>query len=316
MEGQVEQHAVAVQMVLGPAEEVDAASEATLQVKVSCPEQCDLQGGRVRISDEDGDTVKEVALAPFDGEANVTDRFAVTMPVEPGPHTWTALFLPAEGEQARHEQGSVTFGFAVRAHRISISVWDVPSPVAKGERFTAKIGAKCSAGCSLARHPFVIEDGNGDQVATGMLGETVLAGTAGTYWTEQQLVAPSEEGLCKWSASLVPSGLELPHDVSPKPFAFYATQPPEHTVTVQVVDASSKKPLEHASIFIDRRRASTDAHGMARVEASTGSHTLYVTLEQYEPFQMTVEVAGDVTVEAGLKFSPDQYTIANSASAL
>ncbi len=318
MEDRVQQHAVTVQMVLVPTQEVDAASEATLQVKVSCPEKCDLQGGQVRISDEGGDVVKTVVLTSFDGEANATDQCAVTMPVEPGPHTWTALFLPGEpgdSDQARHEQSSVAFGFSVKAHRISISVWGVSSPVAKGERFTARIGAKCSAGCSLAGLPFAIEDGNG-RVATGTLGEAVLPGTAGTYWAEQELVAPPEEGLCQWSASVVPSGLELAHEVSAKPFAFYVAQPADNTVTVRVVDAGGKKPLQHAAIFMDRHRASTDAQGVARVQVSKGSHTLYVSLEHYEPFQMTVQVAGDVTVEAGLQFCPDQYTIADSTISL
>lgn len=309
MESEIQQHQTNVQMVLAPPEEVYAATDVTLKVKVSCPEKCDLQGGQVRISDGEGDVVKDVDLASFDGEANETDEFIVKMPVEPGSYTCTALFLPHESEEVQHEQSSAAFNFTVKAHQIFISVWGMPSPVIKGEKFMVKIGAKCSAGCSVAGLPFTIEDNNNKRVATGKLGEVVLPQTSDSYWSEQELVAPSEEGLCKWIASFITSDLELQHEVNPKQFTFYTANPPEHIVTVEVVDRSRKIPLKNASVFLNLRRASTDEHGMAKIEVTKGKHKLYVSSDHYEPFQTTIEVAGDVTVKAELTFSPDPYKI-------
>ena len=106
-----------------------------------------------------------------------------------------------------------------------------------------------------------------------------------------------------------PSDLELQHEVNPKQFTFYTANPPEHVVTVEVVDKHQKIPLKNASILLNLRRASTDEDGMAKIEVSKGEHKLYVSIDHYEPVQTTIEVASDVTVKAELTFCPDPYTI-------
>lgn len=54
-------------------------------------------------------------------------------------------------------------------------------------------------------------------------------------------------------------------------------------------------------------RSSTDEHGIAKIEVTEDKHELYVKMQDYLPFQTTVEVAGDVTVKAELVWCPDPY---------
>jgi len=307
MESETQQHQTHVQLILAPPDEVDAGMDVTLQVKVSCPEKCDLQGGQARIINEEGAVVKEVDLASFDGEANETDEFIVEMPVGPGSYTWTAVFVPPESEEVQHEQSSAPFTFTVKPHRIATSVWGVPLPVTQGEKFAVKIGAKCSAGCSLAGLPFVVYDDKGKQVTTGELGEVPLPQTSGLLWSEQELVAPDEEGLYTWVVECLASELELPHQVSSGSFRLKTVRPPDHIVTVEVIDKERKTPIKNASVFVHPYRSSTDEHGITEVEVTEDKHELYVKMQDYLPFQTTVEVAGDVTVKAELVWCPDPY---------
>jgi hypothetical protein len=292
--------------------EFDAGADIALGIRVVCASACDLRGRMVKII-APGATIKEmgVELTEFDGEATETDEVVVKAPNTPGQYTWTVLFPVCEDEGVQHEQSSADFTFTVKAHQVFMSVWDIPSPVLKGERFTVTIGAKCSAGCSLANLPFVIQDNNNEQVATGVLWKEELAQTRNLYWAEQALVAPSEEGLYEWSAKVITADLKIPHEVTPKQFPFFAARPPEHVATVQVLDKNQKTPLGNAAIFLDRRRASTDKHGIAKIEVTKGTHEMQIAKDHYEPFKMAVEVDGDVTVTVELIFDPDIATIGN-----
>ena len=282
-----------------------------LKVKVSCSSACDLRGKIVKIIAQ-GAAVKEmdVELTEFDGTANETDEFVVKAPTKPGEYKWTALFLTYESEGVQHEQSSVSFTFTVKPHLISLAAWGMPSPITKGKKFTVKIGAKCSACCSLAGLPFVIDDGKEKRVITGKLGEMLLPQSKGIYWSEQELIAPAEEGLYTWVAECPAPELELPHQVTPTRFTFRTVRPPDHIVTVEVVDKDTKTPIKNASVLLNLRRASTDERGIAKIGVTRGKYELYVSkdrehLDDHAEFQTTIEVAGDVTIKAELIFVPD-----------
>ncbi len=308
-------HVTSLFMVKAAPAELDAGTDMVLKVKAACASACDLRGQLVRIFAQ-GAAIKEmgVELTEFDGEATETEEFIVKAPTKPGSYTWTVLFPAFENEGVSHAQSSTTFDFSVRAHQIFMSVWDIPSPVTIGETFTVKIGAKCSAGCSLADLPFVIADNNENQIVNGMLWKEELVHTRGLYWAEQELVPPSEEGLCEWNAKPITTDLKIPHEATPKTFPFFAARPPDHVATVEVVDASRKTPLKNASVVLDRRSAYSDEHGIAKVEATKGQHELHVYKEHYQIYQTTVEVDGDVNVKAELIYDPDIYAVGNEVS--
>ncbi|MCJ7737370.1 MAG: hypothetical protein MUQ10_08675 [Anaerolineae bacterium] len=307
MESEALQHQTDIEMVLAPPDEVYAGMDVALQVKVWCPEMCALQGSLVRIIDAEDVVVLDVDLVSFDEEANATHEFIVRMPIVPGSYTWTALFLGHEGGEVHHEESSVAFTFTVQPHRIALSVWGVPLPATQGREFTAKVGAKCSAGCSLAGLLFVVRNAEGDQATTGLLGDDPLPQTSGLYWSEQTLVAPDQEGLTTWVVECLASELELPHQVTSGGFKLKVASPPDQTVTIEVIDKARKTPLKGASVFVHPYRSITDEQGLASLQVGAGSHELYVKLDDYTGFRTTIEVAGDVTVKAEMLYSPDPY---------
>lgn len=283
-----------------------AGADMALRVRASCSSACDMRGRTVKVVTQ-GAAIREmrVELTEFDGEATETGDFVVKAPARPGQFTWTVLLPAFTKKGIRYEQSSVAFDFTVKAHQVFMSVWDVPSPVTTGETFKVALAAKCSAGCTLAGLPFVVEDTSGQQLAAGNLWHEELPQSRNLYWAEQALVAPSEEGLYEWSARVVTTDLKLQHEVTPKEFPFFAARPPDHVATVEVVDKYQQTPLKNAAIFLDRRRATTDEHGIARVEVTKGTHELHVTRDHYEPLQMAVEIDGDATLKVELRFDPD-----------
>ena len=54
-------------------------------------------------------------------------------------------------------------------HPTYVVAWDIPTNVVVREKFTVKVGIKCSNGCSLANSPFGLYDHEGTQVAAGTL---------------------------------------------------------------------------------------------------------------------------------------------------
>lgn len=301
----VKVHKTSISIIEAIPAEIDAGVDIVLKARVLCPSSCSLQGGKIRIIDPQADVVTEVDLPLSDGTSNETDEFTVKAPIMPGKYTWTAVFPAQQKEGILHQESSAQFSFNVKPHLITLSVWGIPLPVSKGEKFKVEIGAKCSAGCSLAGLPFVIEDGNNKQVATGKLGEEVLPQTNGIYWTEQGLNAPADEALHRWVAKCITSELEWAHQTNVASFSFRTAMPPEHTVTIEVTNRKDKIPITDAYVMLGLHKASTDKHGIARVEVPGGKQELYVTKIGYLSFQTTVEITGDATVTTELVYYPE-----------
>lgn len=301
----VKVHKTSISIIEAIPAEIDAGADILLKARVLCTSSCNLQGGRIRIIDPQGDVVTEVDLPLSDGTSKETDEFTVKAPIMPRKYTWTAVFPAQQKEGILHQESSAQFSFNVKPHLISLSVWGIPLPVSKGEKFKVEIGAKCSAGCSLASLPFVIEDGNNKQVAAGKLGEEVLPQTNGIYWTEQELNAPADEALHKWVAKCITTELEWSHQTNLISFSFRTAMPPEHTVTIEVTNKNDKTPINNAYVMLGLHKASTDRHGIARVEVPGGKLELCVTKIDYLSFQTTVEITGDATVKVELVFFPE-----------
>ena len=206
-------------------------------------------------------------------------------------------------------------------HPTSIAVWGVSSPVVVNRGFVAKVGVKCSAGCSLAGRTIVVRDAAGTDVGHGRLGDAPERGTSALYAAEVALEAPAEEGVHDWTAAFAGSG---PDDASraregtPAPsrgpvppseqaapghagataaFGFRTVAPPEHRVTVTVLDEDAETPLAGAEVRMGVYEGTTDAGGRAHVEVHAGSYDLYVRKAGYKPHSERVPaVSGDVAL--------------------
>jgi hypothetical protein len=283
---------------------VDAGTDLSLRVRAACDPGCNLQGGLIRIVDSGGDIITNVNLSASGGEGVYeTETFIVRVPDLPGEYTWTILFPAQQIAEEEHRESTAAFSFTVRPHQISLSVWGIPIPVNKGEKFKFFIGARCSAACSLAALPVVIMDG--DRTAgQGVLGNEILPQTSGTYWTEQEIEAPAGEAVHTWTVKAVVSALKLPHEAEPVNFLFRTAASPRHTVTIEVVNDRDKTPLDDAYIMLGLYKAATDKQGIATVAVPEGPQELYVTKTDYISFRNIIDVTADTTIRAELEFFP------------
>jgi hypothetical protein len=268
----------------------DVGSDIVMKVNASCPSLCNLQGCRVKITDDTGAILKEVTLTSFMEGSNETDTFAVKAPTEPGEYTWRAGFAAQKKEGITHGESSVPFSFIARPHATGMAVWDVPSPVIYGTDFTVKVGVSCSSACRL-------------------LGDLPWSATHALYWVEAALKAPETGDCCQWTVKFPRPVLELAHRGTAHAFAFGMAAPPEHEVTVEVIDQTTGKPVERADVTLHSSGTpygnQTDPAGMARLNVPRGGYRLYVYKRFYEDFQTATEVSGDLTVKVELLPAPD-----------
>jgi len=284
--------------------EVEANSNLTIKAKVLCVSGCNLQGDKIKIVDLQGEQIAEVELQSAGETVGGVAEFTVQVPKMPGEQTWKIVYFAQQREDTLHEESSVELSFKVRPHRISLSAWEIPSPVNKGEKFRIKIGAKCLAGCSLAGLPIVILDDSKNRVVEGRLGEEVLPQTEGIYWTEQELTAPADEELHKWVVESFLSELEVPHQANTVSFSFRTVKAPEHTVTIEVTNRDDHTPLEAANIMLGLHRAVTDEQGRATLSVPGGRQKLYVAKDDYLSIEKELDITEDTTVKIEMEFFP------------
>lgn len=312
MTGEVKAHETSTSMVKAGPAELDAGSDMALKVRVSCSSACDLRGKTVKIVTP-GAAVKGMEIEPteFDGEANETSEFVVKAPTKPGEYTWTAVFPAQEKEGVPHKESSAPFSFIVKSHSTSMSVWDVPSPVVLKTKFKLKVGVRCSAKCSLTGQKIEIYNHESSKVATEKLGNVPWRNTAALYWAQVELEAPGTEGYYTWEARFPTTDLELAHEEASYHFGFTTARPPEHVVTVEVIDKGTKTPIKNAHVVLHPHsgypyRGYTDDAGVAKLEVPKGEYTLYASKgDEYRTFQTTVEITDDATIKAELGESWD-----------
>ncbi len=134
-------------------------------------------------------------------------------------------------------------------HPTSIAVWGVSSPVVVNRGFVAKVGVKCSAGCSLAGRTIVVRDAAGTDVGHGRLGDAPERGTSALYAAEVALEAPAEEGVHDWTAAFVGTGPDSdpPGTGPPGDAAWPREAAPDHEAT-PVRDASRARKATPAPV--------------------------------------------------------------------
>jgi hypothetical protein len=297
-------HATTIE-VLEPAPPEVAAGEAiVLGVKVSCPAGCDLGGMPVTVAAEgaadDGGAL--VTRADHDGTAAVK----LDAPLRVGQHAWRVLLGPHECAGIRHDETSLPVRATVIPHATSLAVWAVPLPVVMGERFAINVGAKSSAGVALTGGSVAICDESGAVVAEGSLGDTPYPGTTALYWARIELVAPAMEGLRSWSIKFEPKELELPHDYASTAFSVSVVRPPEHRLTVKVIEKEGSAPVADAQVRLGAYRAATDPSGVAEIEMPKGVYDLRVWKVGYEAPATTVELSKNILVEIEVVPVPEE----------
>ena len=179
-------------------------------------------------------------------------------------------------------------------HETSLAVWGHPSPVVIGETFRLNAGAKCSARCVLTGQEIEVHDACGGVVARAVLGEPWM-GTA-LYWTEVEVTAPAAEGHHSWGVRFPAAASGLAHHGATIAFGFVTVPPPEHRVSVRVVEKGTDTAVADAHDRLGVHRASTDEAGVAVFDVSSGEHRLFVSKPGYDVPAGTVDVTGNASL--------------------
>ena len=100
---------------------------------------------------------------------------------------------------------------AAEPHAVELTVWDVPSAIAAGERFRVMVGARCSAGCDLGGRELSLFDQDGARAGTVKLGRDTWPGTEALHFAEIEARAPLEAGSHQWEARIDGWDAKPPH---------------------------------------------------------------------------------------------------------
>ncbi len=285
--------------------EVDAGAELAVTVRVSCPHGCDLTRQSVSIRGRDDAELACTELAAL-GDGTFGTALALRAPVEVGEHICRAVLVAQEKEGVRHEESATAFSFTAMAHAANVNVWGLPSAIPAGERFSFKIGIKCSAGCKLAGRALSIIDHDGAQVAAAKLYDDVWPGTSVLYFAEVEAQAPRTPGDFTWQVATPASDQGVPHAAGSCGVSVKVVAPPDHEVTVEAFDSDTQTPIKGAHVLLHPYRALTDERGVARVKVAKGRYTLFVSGFNYIGHERIIDVTSDVTARAELAVEPEE----------
>jgi hypothetical protein len=218
---------------------------------------------------------------------------------------WT-LACTADASGAHHQAATMPVSVRVRPHETSLAVWSIPSPVVTGQPFTIKVGAKSAGGCDLTGQRIAVCDETGQALAAGLLGAAPWPGTSGLYWTELALTAPANAGMFSWSVRFDATDLAIPHYGTSSSFAIAIVRPPQHRLSVKVVERDTATPIHNAQVRLGAYRAATSESGLAEIMMPKGSYDLDVWKSGYDAPTTTVAIDADTTLEIAVTAMPDE----------
>jgi len=275
--------------------EVAVGTEIAVKAKVWCSSGCDLRGGSVTVKAAKK-TVATAKLTECHDGRSETSGLTIKAPGQLGEYVWNILVPRRKIRGVVHKRSALPISFRTLPHATSLAVAN-PSPVVMGHPFKIKVGAKSSGACELQGAQVEIQDETGARIGVGTLGETPWVETGALYWTEVDLAAPMKEGVVSWSVRFAPAALKIPHDGSSAEFSFATVRPPEHSVTVSVIEKDTGVPIANAQVRVGAHRASTDESGLATLKTAGGTYDVIAWKGGYQSPSMTVAVTEDVGVQ-------------------
>jgi hypothetical protein len=193
-----------------------------------------------------------------------------------------------------------------REHTTSLAVWELSSPVVIGRRATLKVGVACPLGCNLSGTSVDVYNEAGARVGGGTLGPAPWPATAALYWAELEIDPSDADGDQAWSIRATTA--DPAHGDATSIVRFVACRPPDHRVTLEVVDKDSGLPLGGVELRLGRFRGATNNVGMAHVDVPAGMYEVSGWKLGYDLISSTADIVGDVTmhIEMALTREPEQ----------
>ena len=188
----------------------------------------------------------------------------------------------------------------IEPHDTRVVVWDVPTTVECGEKFSVTLGVKCSSECRTDGWTVEVRDHEGKRRATATTSGEPWPDTTGLHYVKAELSAPEAEGLYTWEARAPVDESEIPHAEGVARFGVRAVPTPECLLTVHATDGESQAPVEGAKVVLHPYKTFTDERGVAKVRVPQGEYRLFVSGKRYFPFRSECDIEADVTIRAEL----------------
>jgi methionine-rich copper-binding protein CopC len=285
--------------------EITVGDKFVLAVRVSCPAGCDLSRIPIEVAAPDGATIA-VAAAAGDTRNGSERRVALVAPSRDGEHDWRVSCAAHDSGGHHHDASQSLVPVRIRPHDTSLAVWAIPSPVVTGQAFAIKVGAKSTAGYDLASMRIAVCDEAGTELASGTLGATPWPGTSALYWRELTLTAPAEAGMYSWTVRFDAADMALAHRGASSRFSIAIVRPPEHRLTVKVIEHASAAPIENALVRLGAYRAATGGSGVAEFMLPKGAYDLDVWKSGYEAPTTPVVIDADLAVDVAITAVPEE----------
>jgi len=186
-------------------------------------------------------------------------------------------------------------------HDTTLAVWDLSSPVVSGRPPRLKVGVSCISGCNLSGTPVDVYNDAGERIGSGTLESGPWPATAALYWAELELDAPEREGDVSLHIHAKPT---KPHAEATSSVTFVVSRPPEHRITLHVIDKTSGAPLGGVELRLGRFRAATNDAGVAHIEVPGGTYDVGTWKNGYDVVSTTIAVTSDTTVHLELTAVP------------
>ena len=282
-----------------------AGSDIVLKLRASCPAGRDRTGMALTVIAPGGSAAVH-ALTRHDGTVSETGDVVLKAPPRVGKHVFRFVLPPHEIAGTRYQETALDVPVSVMPQATSLAVWAVPSPVVVGQRFAVKAGAKSTADCALAGLCIEVCDHSGAVAARGRLSDMPWPGTAALHWTELDLAAPPAEGIATWSVRFEAAGLDLPHDGAATAFSVAVVRPPEHTLTVKVIEKETAAPVADVELRLGAFRGTTGASGVAEIRMPKGNYQLQLWKVGYAAPPRPVEIGADAFVQIEALAIPEE----------
>ncbi len=288
-----------------------AGGSITVRMRAWSADGRDRTGLAVRMIAPDGTAARAFPLVSHADGVSETADIVLTAPPRVGEHVFRFVLAAHEIAGTHYSEAALDLPVQVHPQSTSLAVWDVPSPVVAGTRFTIKAGAKSAADCALAGRAIEVCDAGGAVVARGTLGDAPLPGTGALYWAALELTAPAKEGVATWTVRFAADGLDLPHEGATAAFSTAVVPPPEHRLTVKVIEQATAAPLAEVALrLIEPRlgayRGTTGAGGLAEIALPKGRYELHVWKAGYDAPPRPVEIGADAFVEVAAVVVPEE----------
>jgi hypothetical protein len=285
--------------------DVPAGNSVAVTARASCPEGRDRTGVTITVTAPDGQATMHAFAMHADGVSETT-AIALAAPPCLGVHVFRFTLPAHEIAGTHYAQAVLDVPVRVTPQATSLAAWDVPSPVVAGTRFVIKAGAKSAANATLAGRAIEVRDDAGDVAGRGVLSDAPLPGTGALYWTDIHLQAPRIEGVATWSARFEASELDLPHDGAKTSFSVAVVRPPEHVLSVKVIEQATAAPIPDVELRLGAYRGTTGASGLAEIALPKGRYELRVWKVGFEAPPRPVEVGADAFVEIEALAVPEE----------